>query len=207
MEILKHTGLLCCFFLFSLISTEVRGQDIHLKVVSDVNAGRETADSLYYSPGRLLEWDDFKGEVDSTSVAAAVTFSGFAYQFRARSSREKLEINLYRWTYFNKNKSWPRPEWRTPKILAHEQLHFDITRITAEELRRALLSSSFSKNNYKQELAQLFYTYQKKAAKTQDEYDRDTRHGLDSLQQANWANRINQALIDIASHEKLPTSQ
>ena len=101
---------------------------------------------------------------------------------------------------FDPTRSWVRdPATITPKLLHHEQLHFDIAEVYARRLRQKLadvripcaqLGSAFER------LSQGVYAEWEKA---EDQYDRDTNHGLKPEQQAQWDAQVQQQLRELAA--------
>jgi hypothetical protein len=71
--------------------------------------------------------------------------------------------------YFDGEKSWTRTA--SPAALAHEQGHLDIARVYAAQLRLGVSADS------------LIAVYQA----AQVRYDKETAHGVDSVQQSRWA--------------------
>ncbi len=58
-----------------------------------------------------------------------------------------VEVNLL--VYFDRTKSWTKKDGRHPEVLAHEQIHFDITAIFACAFAQAVREYSFTPSNVK----------------------------------------------------------
>ena len=71
-----------------------------------------------------------------------------------------------------------KPAGKTADVLRHEQLHFDITEIKAQQLTEAIRSFSFTSEHFKEELNALHKQYQKEMEDMQQQYDLETQHSL-----------------------------
>ena len=80
---------------------------------------------------------------------------------------------------------------RLPGVLAHEQLHFDITEIFARKLYADVSKRSAAT---KDELNQLFQEANNECDKMQQEYDQQTDHGTIEDKQARWSDQVSQML-------------
>lgn len=79
-------------------------------------------DSIVWKANRPLKWNDYKAKPDTNSIAAAYTNSGFVRTWSARD----YKLYTVMVTNFNPCLSWRKGE-ASARLLAHEQLHFDIT--------------------------------------------------------------------------------
>ena len=70
--------------------------------------------------------------------------------------------------------------------LRHEQLHFDITRIAAQNFRTMLLMSTFTKENYSQLLRHVWQKAQESWHVMQTTYDEETNHSIRKRDQRRW---------------------
>nr|GFD16070.1 hypothetical protein [Tanacetum cinerariifolium] len=87
----------------------------------------------------------------------------------------------------------------TAKLLRHEQLHFDITEVYARRLRQKLAGVRIP-------CAELGPTFERLSKgvyadweKAEDQYDRDTNHGLKPAQQTQWEAQVQQQLQELAA--------
>ena len=105
-----------------------------------------------------------------------------------------ITINVYIYTFFIKSESWRKPFIDDQYHLVHEQHHFDISRLGAQEFYNSLLHNNFSASNYKQRLKDIFNkTYSDNLA-LQDQYDKETEHSIKNAEQLKWNENISNAV-------------
>ncbi|MFT3981403.1 MAG: hypothetical protein QM687_13085 [Ferruginibacter sp.] len=152
------------------------------------------SETIYYSSSRLLKWSDFKGQPDQSSVAAAITASGFGYKADFKSSGGKAQLNVGVYCYFNKTGSWVKQGKTTTYILNHEQQHFDISYIAAGIFFQKLKTCSITKDNYKTLLPKIYNDCVALMNKMQNDYDSQTKNGQLKDEQAKWDAYIDKQL-------------
>jgi hypothetical protein len=77
-----------------------------------------------------LTWTNFKGEIEPDIDAVAVTTSGIIFSFSVNQSNAQfVGFSAEAETYLYPEKSWYLKSKGEGHILAHEQLHFDITEL------------------------------------------------------------------------------
>ena len=151
--------------------------------------------TLHWSASRPLALADFKGRPRPAEAHAALTSATIVAQVACKSGQFTGHVQAA----FDPTTSWWRdPATMTPKLLRHEQLHFDITEVYARRLRQKLaavrvpcaqLGSSFER------LSKSVYAEWEKA---EEQYDRDTNHGLKPEQQTQWEAQVQQQLAELA---------
>lgn len=147
-------------------------------------------DTIYYET-RKVDWDDFRGRPSPFSRYGAAIFSNFGYHSSFKVSKGIIQAFVETRTYMVRGMSWANESARTAHSLAHEQLHFDITKLVVERFKkkvRAMRAESIDDLN-----SMIQYEYlesYKEMNRLQKEYDNETRHSLDTFQQAAWAQKI-----------------
>ena len=133
-----------------------------------------------------LTWNDFKGEKNSESDAVAVTASGITFSYAVRKSnsrivgfKARIEADFY------PEKSWVVKELADDYILAHEQLHFDITELHVRKLRKQISEVKVSQD-LGRVLNTLHLNMNKELADMQHQYDTETNNSIDKVAQAKW---------------------
>lgn len=149
-----------------------------------------TSDTIYYDFNRNLNWLDFKGKPNVTYFAGAVTASGFAFDSQIDFDGKNIYLNIGVYTFFSKKDSWKKPQVNSAYHLLHEQHHFDITRIGAENFIREIQKAHFTKDNYTALLSSLFDNVYKQNTDMQHEYDKETNHSINVDMQLQWNNKI-----------------
>jgi hypothetical protein len=152
--------------------------------------------TLHWSASQPLALADFKSRPKPGEAHAALTSATIVAQVACQGGQFTGHVQAA----FDPAASWWRePATATPKLLRHEQLHFDITEVYARRLRQKLaavrvpcaqLGSAFER------LSQGVYAEWEKA---EEQYDRDTNHGLKPEQQAQWEAQVQQQLRELAA--------
>jgi hypothetical protein len=148
------------------------------------------SDTIYYDPARLLTWNDFQGVPDQHHFGGAVTASGYAFDADIKIEGRVIYLNIGVYTFFSKKSSWKKPVITSDYHLLHEQHHFDITRISAENFINALVKAKFTKDNYQQLMSTLFDESYKECNRLQQQYDNETQHSIKREEQLMWNDKI-----------------
>jgi hypothetical protein len=153
------------------------------------------ADVVYYNKERPLAWKDFKGTAQESSIASAMTASGFGYKADVKNNGSKGQIIIGVYCFFNKNSSWVKAGKTTGYILSHEQNHFSISYIAACYFIEKLKATEISSVNYNTILAKLYKESCDYMNKMQQDYDGQTKNGQLKDIQAKWdqfvSNKVN----------------
>lgn len=146
---------------------------------------------IAYTKDRKLYMTDFEAEPDESSIGAAATLSGIGMKMQASTLRNTTKVDVTLSVYFDKSRSWMKPNGKNVTTLQHEQLHFDITAIKACMLKQQIEKAEFSPATYKDQLKDMLAKVQEKAGDMQNSYDRETEHGTIIDEQEKWTERIN----------------
>lgn len=126
---------------------------------------------------RQLNWSDFKGKPDSRGIALTTS----QINFESTCNGDKCTFSVY--SQFIPEKSFTTTT--KERILAHEQLHFDITELMVRKLRGLLVGvDSQSKAN------EIYHQVVKDWWKLEQQYDTETNYSIDQMQQAIWETKI-----------------
>lgn len=147
----------------------------------------QAADTILW-PGNRLAWENFKGNYDTVVYNRrflAITSWKVRYQYRPLLLQNRLEFMIDTW--FDANKSWVRPKSRNSKtLLLHEQGHFDLAELLARQFRQQLSGTTFNQTDYTDSIHQIFSKLLAAAYATQEKYDAETSHGMNTKRQASW---------------------
>jgi hypothetical protein len=138
-----------------------------------------------------LSWSDFKGIPDSRH-GGALTASGFYYNFNCENGIAEWKVGAV----FFPEQSYVNPQARHPYMLAHEQLHFDITELFARKLRLLLEEENIDCSDQ----AEVEYLCEKMVEEWrafQQQYDFETRHSMDRDAQIHWNKKVRDALSEL----------
>ena len=145
-----------------------------------------TEDSILWNENEKLSWNDFKGTPISTINAAALTASGLTFDFSAKTSQSKLiEFKAIVEARFYPDKSWYQKKYVNSVVLAHEQLHFDITELHARKLRKQIAEANFTLK-IKREISIIHNSVNKQLREMQNKYDHDSDYSRSIVTQQKW---------------------
>ena len=151
-------------------------------------------DTIYYAVQRRLTWADFKGRPSVFSRWAAQIFTSFGFEASAKVKNRVLELRVRTEVWTDRTISWVQPSAKNTYTLAHEQLHFDITKLIVERFKRKLRSMTFSIEDYSSEIQYQYLEFYRDLGQLQQQYDSQTNHGLDTAQQAVWIEKVQREL-------------
>jgi hypothetical protein len=151
-------------------------------------------DTVFYDPKRPLTWGDFKGRPRLGNFAASI-FASIAYEGDSRLEGGEVQIDLVFKTYMLKGSSWVKGT-NNDYGLNHEQRHFDIAQIITERLKSKLSKMTLLPHNFDRVVSFEFLEAYREMNRLQEEYDRETAHGMNSSAQARWNTRIDNELRD-----------
>ncbi|MFD0965038.1 DUF922 domain-containing protein [Pseudofulvibacter geojedonensis] len=136
-----------------------------------------------------LTYSDFEGNPDKNHPYAAITYSGMSYGFSAEVVNDKVAVDYNVECFFVANKSWMKMYLADENLLAHEQLHFDITELYARKLRKLLSEMTFSEN-VKSEMRNAYEKCHEEKKAYQNLYDEETNHSKIRLKQKEWELKV-----------------
>lgn len=134
----------------------------------------------------LLTWQDFRAKPKHNVSAVATTASGITFGFSVREKGARVisfatEVHAH----FYPEQSWYKPEWANNHVLAHEQLHFDITELFARKFRKRI-SLLKTTNNVASRLRAIHKSINEELATFQNEYDSETDFSRNVAVQLQW---------------------
>jgi len=136
---------------------------------------------------RPLTWEDFQSNPDRYSEAVASTASGITFSYSLKTANNAVVAFTYKVKAdFYPHKSWYISGKENSYLLAHEQIHFDITELHARKLRKALSALSVNAENNSQ-LKMWHGKMEKQSEAMQQAYDEETNHSINPLEQKRWA--------------------
>ncbi len=150
------------------------------------------SDTVYYD--KALEWHQFTGKAETGGRVAALTSSGFGFDAGMGYNASQAFINVNVYCFFNKSRSWVKPDRKTAYILNHEQRHFDLSYIAALLFVQKLRELKFTKNNYDALLDTAYADSYAYLNRLQDQYDQETSNGINAEKQNEWNSKINALL-------------
>jgi len=150
--------------------------------------------TIEWNENKKLTWADFRGAVDSASDAVAVTASGITFSFSVKQSNDRfISFEANADAHFYPEKSWYIKAKGDDHILAHEQLHFDITELHVRILRYEISKLKISQR-IKEDLRRLHQKANDDLAEMQNAYDTQSQNSINKEQQAIWSTFVKDEL-------------
>ena len=151
-------------------------------------------DTIYYSPKRKLRWDDFQSRNMSSGKYQALVMPGLGYDQDAKIVNGTVQVHISVKAYLPKSAAWSRPTGRDSYTLNHEQRHFDIVKIIAEQFKEKVRNAGLQPDNYDAFLNMQYLDSFRDMHAMQKAYDNETSHGLNRSAQAAWDDKIDKML-------------
>ncbi|MDX5481020.1 MAG: hypothetical protein LPK07_05000 [Hymenobacteraceae bacterium] len=151
-------------------------------------------DTVFYTLDRPLVWDDFRASPTRQSKFAASVFPSFAYEGQSEVVDGYIHLNLTLKVYVLQHSSWVKEGSKDAYGLNHEQRHFDIVKLVAERFKQKVQPDSLTLSDYNSIIQYQFIESYREMNRLQEQYDGETRHGLDKLAQERWNQRIDAEL-------------
>ncbi|MEP5254018.1 MAG: DUF922 domain-containing protein [Winogradskyella arenosi] len=160
-------------------------------------------DAITWNEDKKLTWADFKAQPDSNSDAAALTASGITFGFAVKTSGSQIvDFSTTVSAQFYPHKSWYIKDKANPHVLAHEQLHFDITELYARQFRKELALLKVNRK-IKAQMKALHSQINTALNERQQRYDLETNHSMNETAQQEWKTNIAQELKQLESFQSL----
>jgi len=169
---------------------------------------------LRWDENRKLTWGDFQGYAFSAPYYALTKWY-VPFEYNWELSNEKgchyKFIKISATANFDKGKSWVKKGQEADWLLNHEQGHFDMARIFAEEFNERaqseLMGKEFScpggtnnsniiNNQAMNQVQNIFGQEHQKALQMNKHYDAETNHGKNNSKQIEWDKKI-QSLLGV----------
>lgn len=153
-------------------------------------------DLLSWNEFYRLQWHDFHGEPGKDARGDA----GAAVQIKAKPFLVKKEIKYDVVALFNRSKSWARG--RSPSLLAHERLHFDIAELYARKIRKKIRELSVRGVNDIKTYNAAIHELLLESNQIDLQYDLETLHGALSKKQEAWSAKVQEELAQLDRYKK-----
>lgn len=146
---------------------------------------QEKKEKIRWQEDRPLSWEDFKAEPDESTTYSANTNSGIGYSwdYSTASGRPVLKHEVT--SNFYPQLSWVKEIEDKEYLLAHEQLHFDISELHARKLRKALAEYEIGRN-IRLDLKRLYNKFETERSLMQKRFDKETAHSEDREAEMQW---------------------
>ena len=176
------------------LAAQNRADKVQAQVTVHIADQAKDKNLILFDRNRKLTIKDFRGWPDVYSHGVGATYSGISMELEGVSKNGAVTVNVTLTIYFDQTKSWMKPEGKTERVLAHEQVHFDLTAIKACDLAKAIEQGKFTANNVQQKIRDLQEYHTRELSKLQQTYDKETKHGTIASKQAEWSARVSEQL-------------
>lgn len=149
-------------------------------------------EGILWQADRRLSWEDFQSEVNQQERLHAMTSTNIEVQANCNGNLMQYEVKCV----FKTKDSWSKNK-KSQQLLAHEQLHFDLTEVHARLLRQKLSQTQDLCGTDKTRFGKIVDSYFAGWQTQQEQYDRESGHGLNHQQQQAWETRIARQLEEL----------
>ncbi|MBI3133697.1 MAG: DUF922 domain-containing protein [Bacteroidetes bacterium] len=153
----------------------------------------KSTDIVEWNSQTPLRWHDFSGNIDEQSPYDAWTFSGFNYTYTWNYNGDEIVVAADAYAFFDPAQSWVKTGKMTPELLAHEQLHFDISEMHARYFKDRIAGFEFTEN-VEAEVDSIYEVTFAALLETQLVYDEETEHHKNKEGQLRWHQRVHNEL-------------
>ena len=173
---------------------------VHIKLVKNVKISfddyteKTEDDTIYYAANRPLTWADFKSAYKPRNNYAAEVMPSIGYEQHSSVKEGTVYVDIAMKTFLPKSTCWVSAYSRNDYTLNHEQRHFDIVKIIAEQYKRKILAQPLTPDNYEAFINMEYLDAYRNMNKMQKAYDSETRNGNDQDAQYKWNDRIDKEL-------------
>ncbi len=148
-----------------------------------------------------LTWGHFKAVPKTNTSAVALTASGITFEFSVKETETRIvDFDTKVYAHFYPKKSWYIKAQGDAYILAHEQLHFDITELYARKFRKEISQLKIN-SNIKSQLRNLHEKINKELAATQNRYDKESDNSVNREFQTKWNNYVKSELAKLEAYK------
>ena len=159
-------------------------------------------EKIHWHKNVSLDWNDFLASPNLKSHYSAESSLNISYGMKIKESNGKTTVDFEVNCYFDRSESWVKNEKRTPQLLGHEQIHFDIAEYFARKLRKEFSEHSYTTLNFQTKSESIFAIIYKDYANYQAQYDALTKHGSNHDAQAVWAKKVGELISKSERFEK-----
>ena len=158
---------------------------IFLVLFSQSSLSQNKDEKIQWSEARPLNWEDFMAQPDESVSYSANTNSGISYtwNYSTASGEPVLEHEVF--SNFYPNRSWVKEIKEKEYLLAHEQLHFDISELHARKLRRELENYEIGRT-IRLDLKRIYNRIEAERSRMQNRFDKETSHSKNREAEMRW---------------------
>lgn len=164
-----------------------------LFLVSYFSYSQATEYKLSWDAKKPLSWQNFQAAPNHGTRYDATTNSGISYSWSLTTGNGKDDFRYEVKSNFYPDLSWVKPNKTSDYLLAHEQLHFDISELHARKLRKAIQEYRMTKD-VKQDLRKIYHAIESERQEMQKKYDLESKHSLQKDSEEKWQKYVKSEL-------------
>ena len=161
-------------------------------------------DVILWQADRKIVWSDFRAHRKPPGkMSAALSVCGIGFEGIEENSQL---VSVKIWVKFYPEKSWKHPDHLTPEVLAHEQLHFDITELMGRRFHEEIKELKKKGKLNARSLEKIYNKISDQHAEMQKLYDKQTNHSLNIRLQEWWSAYVGSELektIGLSNYQKI----
>jgi hypothetical protein len=156
-------------------------------------------DTIYYRKDRPLKWSDFQSHLRPNGPYSASVMPSIGYNQQAEVENGTVNVSISMKTYLPKSASWAGAIGRDDYALNHEQRHFDLVKIIAEQFKRKVLAAKLTPDTFEGFINIQYLDSFRDMNTIQKSYDKETAHGMNKAAQEEWNQRIDRDLASTST--------
>ncbi len=154
-----------------------------------------------YAERSALDWSDFRGKPEANNHFHAAVNTGITYQWSYGKDKGEIELNYEVDSFCYPSLSWVKRGHMSKALLAHEQLHFDISELHARIMRKRLKEYEAGEN-IRRDLNKMYKLVERMRINMQERYDEETDHSKNAVNQKKWEKKIQTLMWYYRDYEK-----
>ena len=158
------------------------------------------SNEIKWTKSNPLTWENFSGEIDTSSQFEAWTWSGFRYTYSWKRMDVTIFVDCTAYAFFDPAQSWIKKLKKSDELLKHEQVHFDISELFSRYFEERIAMHDFS-NQVEHEIDSIYNVTFQELLDAQVKYDTDTEHYRNKEEQKRWEEFVHSELVRLKEFE------
>ncbi|WP_432710733.1 hypothetical protein [Pedobacter sp.] len=151
-------------------------------------------DTIYYARNRPLTFNDFQSRNKPRGNYGAVVFPSIGYVQEAKMVKGVILVDIAMKAFLPKSAAWVNEGNKNDYTLNHEQRHFDIAKIIANQFKQKVLDAKLTPDTFEAFLSMQYLDSLRDHHTMQTSYDQETSHGMNRQAQDKWNAKIDNML-------------
>ena len=151
-------------------------------------------DTIYYARNRPLSFKDFQSRNRPKAIYGAFVIPGIGYTQEAKIDKGVIHVAIAVKAFLPKSAAWINEGSKDDYTLNHEQRHFDIAKIIADQFKQKVLAAKLTPDTFEGFITIQYLDTLRDLHTMQTAYDQETAHGMNRLIQERWNAKIDQML-------------